>query len=262
MPRDVSFQVVINGTVHSADLETLRQWVREGRVGPGTVVTRDDGPPFPLRHLAELKADLQSSIPGPTSSLRMPESAPTAAPPPPVVSLPPVAEPVNLSAPPFSAALQPKAEPRTSEPERASQKESPNERHRTDPRYISAMRSIRAASWTGTILSIPALLFGLYALTIPAAALPPTPEGIHPGVLILGLGGLLLLLSQGLHRGSRLCGVLLLLWYFAGFFFNLFINTNLVGSVVLALMTLLFFGGLIGAMELHQFRREVGRGKL
>jgi hypothetical protein len=253
MPKEVFFQVVINGSVCSADLETLRRWVREGKVGPGTVVTRDDGPPFPLRHLAELKDDLQSSIPTASGALRMPASPPPAASPA-SASIP------GVSAPLVSSPLHSGSEFRSSEPKRGSEGPFPNERHRKDPRYIAAMKSIRRASWTGTILSVPVFLLGVLALTLPGVQLPATGLGIHPGVWVLALGGLLLLLSRGLHKGSRVCGALLFLWFGAGFFFNLFVLAHLLGSLVQGGLTFLFLCGLIGTFELRQFRREAERG--
>lgn len=257
MPKDVFFQVVINGSVCSADLDTLRQWVRDGRIGPSTVVTRDDGPPFPLRHLAELKEDLQSSIPTASAPLRMPSA--------PIVSAPPMSVPAPASiSPPLVSPLPPvlasPPEFRASQPQGAPGEEFPNERHRQHPRFKSAMKSIRRASWTGMILSFLLLLIGVLALMIPVARFPETIWGFHPGLVVLAWGGLFLLLSGGLHKGSRVCGALLALWFGFGFFYNLFVMAHLVGSIVQAGMTLLFLGGLLGAFELHQFRKEVERG--
>jgi hypothetical protein len=254
MPKEVFFQVVINGSVCSADLDTLRQWVRDGRIGPSTVVTRDDGPPFPLHHLSELKEDLRSSIPTASAPLRMPSAPPPSMPPPASVSAPLVSAPLL---PPTSSR---EPESRAYRPGSADRGDFPNERHRKDSRYISAMKSIRRASWTGLILSVPVLLLGLLALTVPAARFPVTISDIHPGILILGLGGLLLLLSGGLHKGSRVCGALLVLWFGTGFFYNLFVLAHPVASLAQGMMTLLFLAGLIGTFEFHQFRKDVERG--
>lgn len=151
MPKEVFFQVVINGSVCSADLETLRQWVRDGRVGPNTVATRDDGPPFPLRHLSELREEFQATIPLPPGPFRAaaqpsPISSATAVPPRP--SAP-------LTLPSFQA--ETRSEARKAIPNSVYQGDFPNEQHRKDPRYKAAMKYIRRASWTGMILS--AVLF-------------------------------------------------------------------------------------------------------
>lgn len=256
MPKEVLFQVVVNGAVCSADLETLRQWVREGRVGPNTVATRDDGPPFPLRHLAELREAFQATIPLPPGppSIPSPVSASAAS----ATATPTTSGRPVLTLPSFQSETRSSAPPPS--PKSMYQGDFPNERHRKDPRYIAAMKYIRRGSWTGMILAGILFLGGGLALTVPADQFPVSPFGIHIGLVYLAFATILFLVSRGLHSANRLCAVLLFLWFGAGLAQNLFVYPNLLGGVLSFLVTLLYLGSMIGAFEYHQFRKAVERG--
>jgi hypothetical protein len=239
-PADDRYEVIINGAAHSVDLETLRQWAREGRVAPNTVVTQGMKPPFPARHIPELREHFQQTGP---------------------VMPPPFRPPVyDTPSSPSSSQTRSRAESPHTGPVSMYQGDFPNERHRKDPRYKAAMKYIRRASWTGMIVSIPVFLLGLLALTVPSSQLPENEFGVHPGILLVGVSALFFLLNRGLHHANRLCAVLLFLWYVGGLAINFVTAPNIVGLVVGGAMTLLYLCALIGAFEYHAFRKDVESG--
>lgn len=262
-PQPEQYQIVIEGMAYRTDLETLKQWTREGRVGPYTMVTRGTGSPMAARETPELREFFQPSRPGPA----------VAAPPPvrPTVGygapMPPYQQPYQQqsyqpSYSPHAGAAAPMV-PRPVPVFHVSAHDGPfpNETHRKNPRYRRAVGLVWIGSIPGLILASLFVLLGFWVVFM-AADFQVAPGGIDIRVLIVCVSVLFFTLNLGLHFKSRVCAVLLFLWMALAWVGIMVNNPLSLGVIILPILLILYLCALAGTFSYQSFKYEVETGRI
>ncbi len=247
-PNNEFYSVTINGTAYPADLNALRQWVMEGRIGPYMPVTRVGRPPMVARETPELRDLFQ---PPPVAPL--PEPPPAYRPP----TMPPTMPHAGQS---FSGVPMPRPVAPAYHVS-AHDGPFPNETHKRHPRYRRAVSRIYWGSIPGLILSGLMVLFGFIA----AATLSfPTEKlgGFNPVLIVVGISVLFMALNLGLHFGSRVCAALLFLWMLLALTANLVNGPTIIGILVTSFMGIAYFSAFFGAFDYQAFKYEVETGRI
>lgn len=254
-PPSDQYRIVIEGTVYQADLQTLRQWTSEGRVGPYTMVTRGTGSPMAARETPELREFFQPPRQSPAAAAPPPVrptvgyGAPTASPQP---YQPPYAQGAGYVAP-----MMPRPVPVFHVS--AHDGEFPNETHKKHPRYRRAVGLVRLGSVPGLFFSVLFVLGGFWVAYL-TADLPELPGGINLRGLIVLCSVLFFVLNLGLHFKSRFCAVLLCLWMGLAFIGNLVNNPLSLAIIILPIILLAYLCALVGTFSYHAFKFEVETG--
>lgn len=263
-PQPEQYQIVIEGTAYRADLETLKQWTREGRVGPYTMVTRGTGSAMAARETPELREFFQVFRPGPTAAAPPPVrptvgyGVPTPQPYQPSYQQPYQQQPYSPHSG-YAAPMVPRPVPvfRTS----AHDGPFPNETHKKHPRYRRAVGLVWLGSIPGLFFACLVVLGGFWAAYL-TADLPSFPGGINPRILIVFISVLFLALNLGLHFKSRVCAGLLSLWMTLAFIGSLVTDPLGLANFFLPVLLLFYLCSVVGTFSYHTFKFEVETGRI
>jgi hypothetical protein len=251
------YRVIVEGVAYQTDLETLKQWVREGRIGAYMLVTKDGGSPMAARETPELREFFQPARPAPP---------PPPVAPPPRANVPPPSQPspyqqpyqpIRAAQPGYVAPMPPRPVPvfRTS----AHDGPFPNETNRKHPRYRRAVILVWLASIPGLLFSILFVLGGFWIAFL-TADLPAIPGGINIRALIVFCSVLFFFLNLGLHFKSRACAVILFLWMSLALIGNLINNPLSLAIIILPIIMIVYLCAIVGTFSYHAFKFEVETG--
>ncbi len=277
VPTGGLYHVIVEGMAYPTDLDTLRQWIQQGRVTPETLVGKGTMKPIPAREVPALREFFQSAAPPPYAP-------PTGYPPPYQQPAPPQPYPPQYQqpyAPPSSPAYAPPTSSYGAAPAyspaaapapygqapvygtvpayvNSYEEPFPNARHKQDPRLTDALKKIKTGWIMGVIVGILTFLIVTVVVVTNTSIAGLNVFSYLDVVIVFGL-------SFGIYRNSRVCAVLMVMYYILNKIIMLASapsGPNAVGGILVPIfITIGFVQAAIGTFKYHELKAEAESGQ-